>query len=149
MNECLRIVDQLHRIFFGGAWHGPSVKEALSGVNAETAATKRLPGSHSIWELVRHLLAWIEEADATVRGKPYESLQGDKDWPPVTDISPETWDHLLAMLEKAELSLEEAIKSLPPDRLGEGDKSLYYLLHGIGEHNTYHTGQIVLLKKLV
>jgi hypothetical protein len=146
MNECLRIVDQLHRVFFGGAWHGPAVKEALGGVNAEMAKARILPGSHSIWELVHHIRAWIAEADATVRGKEYESLKGDKDWPPIPDSSPAAWDRTMAALEQAELSLEDAIGSLPPDKLGEGDRSFYYLLHGICEHNTYHAGQIVLLK---
>ena len=148
MNECMRIVDQLHRVFFGGAWHGPSVKEVLADVSAETAAARTVPGTHSIWELAHHIRAWIAETDATVRGKVYESLKGDQDWPPVIDLSAEAWDQTLASLEQAELSLEEAIKSLSPDKLGEGDHSFHHLLHGIGEHNAYHAGQIVLLKKL-
>src|SRR5260370_27807470 len=138
MNECLRIVDQLHRVFFGHAWHGPSVREALGSVGAETAAARIFPGSHSIWELVHHLRAWIGEADATVRGKQYETLKGDSDWPPVIDSSPAAWDQLLVAFEQSELSLEDAIRSLPPEQLGEGDRSFYYLLHGISEHHSYH-----------
>jgi len=32
MNETGRIADQLKRAFYGEAWHGPSVREALDGV---------------------------------------------------------------------------------------------------------------------
>jgi uncharacterized damage-inducible protein DinB len=147
MNESLRIADQLHRAFYGGAWHGPAVKEALNGVAASDAEAHPLPNAHSIWELVHHLHAWIAEADATVRGKKYESLKGDRDWPPVTSRSAEAWLEALATLERAEESLEEAVRSFPPEKLGEGDRSFYALLYGIVQHNVYHAGQIALLKK--
>jgi hypothetical protein len=147
MNESLRIADQLHRAFFGGAWHGPAVKEVLSGVAAGDAAAHPLPSAHSTWELVHHLHAWIAMADATVRGKAYESLKGDRDWPTVTSTSAEAWGEALAALQRAEESLEEAVRTFPPEKLGEGDRSFYYLLHGIAQHNLYHAGQIALLKK--
>jgi len=148
MTESERIADQLHRAFHGKAWHGPAVKETLEGVSAGTALAKPFPSAHSIWELVHHLTAWIVEAEATVRGKPYESLKGDRDWPPVTQISSPAWEESLARLESAEAALEEAVRGFPPDALGEGEKSCYYLLHGIAQHNLYHAGQIVLLKKV-
>ncbi len=147
MTESERIVDQLHRAYFGTAWHGPALKEALNDVTAETAAAKPIVGAHSIWELVNHLHAWIVEANATVRGKKYESLQGDRDWPPVTDASQQAWDQALASLEVAEEALEETVRSFPPEKLGEGDRSYYALLYGIVQHNAYHAGQIQLLKK--
>ncbi len=146
-NESARIADQLHRAFFGGPWHGPSLKEVLDGVRSEMAEKHSIAAAHSIWELVHHVRAWTAEADATVRGKPYESLTGEKDWPPVTETSAEAWEAALTALERAELSLEQAVRELPPERLGEGDRSLYDLLHGIAQHNAYHAGQIVLLKK--
>ena len=147
MNESERIADQLHRAFHGKAWHGPALKEALDGVSAGTALAKPVPSAHSIWELVHHLSAWIAEADATIRGKPYESLKGDRDWPPVIEISSQAWESSLGHLEKVEGSLEEAVRVFPPDKLGEGDKSSYFLLHAIVQHNVYHAGQITLLKK--
>jgi uncharacterized damage-inducible protein DinB len=147
MNESERIADQLHRAFNGKAWHGPSVKEALENVSAGTALARPLTGAHSIWELVHHLSAWIAEADATVRGKPYESMKGEKDWPPVTEISSEAWEQCLRRMDTAETSLEDAVRALPPEKLGEGERSLYYLVHGIAQHNLYHAGQMMLLKK--
>jgi uncharacterized damage-inducible protein DinB len=147
MNESERIADQLHRAFHGKAWHGPAVKEALEGVSAGTALVRPFPAAHSIWELVHHLTAWIAEADATIRGKTYESLKGDKDWPPVTEIASPAWERALANLDHAEQSLQEAVRGFPPENLGEGDRSAYALLHGIIQHNLYHAGQMVLLKK--
>lgn len=142
MNESERIADQLHRAFFGGAWHGPALKELLAGVTEEAADRRPIASGHSIREIVDHLHAWITEADATARGKQYETLEGDRDWP-----AGNSWTDALAALERAEESLEEVVRALPPDRLGEGERSLYYLLHGIVQHNLYHAGQIALLKK--
>jgi len=147
MNESLRIADQLHRAFFGQAWHGPSVKDALAGVAAESATARPFEGAHSIWELVHHLHAWIREADETIRGKKYESLKGDRDWPPVTHTSPAAWEQLQTALDQSEISLEDAVRGFPPEKLGEGERSYYALLIGTVQHNAYHAGQIVLLKK--
>src|SRR5579872_609387 len=147
MTESERIADQIHRSYHGTAWHGPALKEVLTGITHETAAAKPIPAAHSIWELVNHLHAWIAEANATLRGKRYESLQGDRDWPPVTETSPQAWDHTLAALEDAQRALHDATHSFPPEKLGEGDRSYYALLHGIVQHNAYHAGQIQLLKK--
>jgi uncharacterized damage-inducible protein DinB len=52
-----RLEEQLRLVFDGEAWHGPSVMEALKDVNAELAAQHPIDGAHSIWELVLHL-AW-------------------------------------------------------------------------------------------
>lgn len=147
MNESQRIADQLHRAFFGRAWHGPAVKEILDGVTAEIAARHSLTPAHSIWEIVHHMRAWMEEAAAIATGKQYEILKGDRDWPPVTDTTAEAWASAVAALEETEVSLERAASDVPPEKLGEGGKSLYNLLHGIVQHNLYHGGQIVLVKR--
>ncbi len=147
MNESLRVADQLHRSFYKEPWHGPSLKEVLEGISAEGAAARPLPSAHTIWELVNHLHAWLVEAAATVRGKAYESLKGERDWPPVLDTSSEAWERILAALQEAEESLEPAVQALPEEKLGHGDQSLYYLVHGITQHSAYHAGQIAILKK--
>ena len=52
MTEIERILDQLKRAYEGDAWHGPSVREALAGVNAKQAHARPLANAHSIWELI-------------------------------------------------------------------------------------------------
>ena len=63
MSETARIADQLRRAFYGGAWHGDSLFEILTGVTAAQAAARPIRNAHSIWELVLHISAW----DAAVR----------------------------------------------------------------------------------
>ena len=51
MTEIERILDQLKRAYEGNAWHGPSVSEALAGVNAAQAHARPLANAHSIGNL--------------------------------------------------------------------------------------------------
>jgi uncharacterized damage-inducible protein DinB len=141
------LASQLRRSYEGQAWHGPSLRELLDRVTAEQAAAKPVSGAHSIWELVLHVTAWEREARAVLEGKAYETLAGEKDWPPVH----ETWQVTLDRLEAATRELISAIKAMPEEKLNESaggaEYNFYFLLHGVVQHNLYHAGQIALLKR--
>ena len=147
-NETTRIADQLRRSYEGIAWHGPSLKELLDGVDTETASRRPLPGAHTIWELVLHIAAWAAVARRLLAESVYVSLTGEADWP----VPQGSWEEARAHLEREQLSLVEEVKKLSDDRLNEiiaAEKkySIYFLLHGVVQHNLYHAGQIALLKK--
>ncbi|HET8646417.1 MAG TPA: DinB family protein, partial [Vicinamibacteria bacterium] len=61
------------------------------------------------------------------------------------------WKKAVSGLEAAQRGLRTAASKLSDERLQEtvpGQESTYwYLLHGIMNHDLYHTGQISLLKK--
>jgi uncharacterized damage-inducible protein DinB len=147
MSEANRIKRQLETAFEGPAWHGPPLMENVRGVSEEAARAKPVAGAHSIWEIVNHIAAWYGEAIAVIDGKPYVSLQGDADWPPVSG----TWADAVARLEAAHATLIEKIAGLSDEALkGQraGDKyPLRILVRGIAEHNLYHAGQIGMLKR--
>jgi uncharacterized damage-inducible protein DinB len=150
MSEISRIADQLHRGFYGEAWHGPAVLELLQGVTAAQAVARPVGSAHSIWEIVQHVSAWKRAIPIRLRGGEIE-LTGDQDWPPVTDASPDAWDRTLHELKVAHAELEAAVRLLPVSRLGERvpsrDHDVYFLLHGMVQHDLYHAGQIAVLKK--
>ena len=60
----------------------------------------------------------------------------------------EGWRATVQKLERANDELVEATRRLPDERLGETvpgrDYSVYFLLHGIAQHNPYHAGQIAI-----
>jgi len=150
VRETERIADQLKRAFYGDAWHGPSVREALEGVTAEIAFARPLPNAHTIWELVHHIAAW---ADIVRRRIERENVKvtGELDFPPVTDPSETGWQQSLKRLETAESELRKTALQIPESRLEEpaveGGSLVYVQLHGVVQHSLYHAGQIVLLKK--
>jgi uncharacterized damage-inducible protein DinB len=157
MTEIARIVDQLDREYAGEPWHGSPLMAILDGLRAEQAAAKPLPGAHSIWELVLHITAWKGEVRRRLSGAPAGEPE-DGDWPAVGEPTAARWKEALARLRAAHEQLTAAVRQLPPDRLfmptndsresevGAG-VTCYELLHGIVQHDVYHSGQIAILKK--
>jgi uncharacterized damage-inducible protein DinB len=144
------IIDDLKNIHDGDAWHGPSLKEILSGVTAEQAAAKPLANAHSIWELTLHIAVWegvfMRRLAGTQINEPEEG-----DFPVVTEVTEEAWRRTLASFDKTHHSLAEAVAALTDERLGEivpgKDYTVEYMLRGLMRHHVYHAGQIALLKK--
>lgn len=157
MTEMERIADELRRSHRGDAWHGPSLREALDGVTAAEATVRPVAGAHSIWEIVLHVTAWREEVRSRLeRGWRAEPERGD--WPAVADGSERAWQAALADLAAATEALVEALARFPEGRLDEvvgrerdptaGTGVSYAVtLHGVAQHDAYHAGQIVMLKK--
>lgn len=151
MREVERIAEQLRRAYEGEAWHGPSVKEALAGVTATVAAARPLNGAHSIWEITLHILAGEEIVLARLEGE-RRGVTEEEWWPQASsDKGEESWRALLEALDAANLKLREATTALSDERLEqpivEGMSTTYITLHGLIQHDLYHAGQIMLLKK--
>lgn len=151
MSETKRIHDQLTRAFKGEAWHGPSVLELLSDVTAEQAAAHRIPGAHSIWEIALHVRAW--ERIALKRIEEWVPIEAtpEEDWPAIRDTTDHAWKNTLNALRLNHEALSEVVSRLDEARLAETvpgtQYSVYFLLHGVIQHDLYHAGQIALLKK--
>ena len=118
------IADQISRAFRGESWHGPSVREVLAGVSAEDAAAHPIPGAHSIWEIVLHLIGGY---NLVLRRR---ESQGT--------------------LEQLNQRLLSAVRAFPVQRLSEelgSEYPAYIQFCGAPQHDLYHAGQIVILKK--
>jgi uncharacterized damage-inducible protein DinB len=151
MSETERIQDQLERAYAGNAWHGPSLRELLSDISSARAATIPKIGSHSIWQIVLHVLAWQRVVVRRMAGETITDLPPEQDWPVVSDTGDVAWKRALTQLEETHRQLCEAIARFPEARLGEkvsGHRYPFYgMLQGVIQHNLYHAGQIALLKK--
>jgi len=151
MSQAENLADLLERAFRGGAWHGPAVAEALSGVDAATAAARPIEGAHSIWEIVHHLTAWNEAPLRRLDGERLQNLPAERDFPPVTGVSADAWRAALVALEDAHAALHARVRDLADAQLDDpvvgSDPTVRGMLLGVLQHNTYHAGQIVLLRK--
>ena len=155
--EIARIIDELEREHAGDPWHGSPLRQILEGVDHRQAAHRPLPGAHTIWELVLHMISWKNEVRRRIEGAPAGvPLEGD--WPAAPTATAEAWRDAIAALEASHRSLVSSVSSLPEDKLfqptndpRERESGLgvdhYVLLHGIVQHDVYHAGQIALLKK--
>ena len=157
MREVDRIADQLERAYCGDAWHGPSVRSVLNGVDAETAVGRPEPSAHSICEIVLHLTAWTQEVTRRLRDGVARTPEAG-DWPSRMVTSESDWQAVVAALDDANAELITVIRTMDDDRLsdvvGEAREAAlgtgvtrYVMLHGLVQHHVYHAGQISLLKR--
>ena len=153
MSESARLADQIRRAFDGEAWHGDSVMEILAAINARTAAAKPVPGGHSIWEILLHIAAWDDAIIRRVQGQAV-ALSDEENFPRITDTSQGAWQATINRVKKKHDELVKTVGAFSDSRLQEqvpGKKesyyNFYYMFSGIVQHELYHAGQIVLLKK--
>src|SRR5579871_5949659 len=152
MTDTEFLADQLRRAHSGEAWHGPSLREALAGITPPMAATSPAPHVHSIWEIVRHIAAWLPAVGRRLDGEAVE-LPHAQDWPASNDFSETAWQNTLAALDRDTSKLQERIAKLSPDALRKSvpgaNYSTRFMLEGVIQHHLYHAGQIGVLKKIV
>lgn len=149
--ELAHILDQIHRSFHGSAWHGPSVLESISGVDAALAARKPIKDAHSIADVVSHLEFTQRVVLERTNGQSTLPIDGGS-WPPVEvpliDIA---WPQLIERLKAGAAALERAIAAFPPEKLDQplvqGGSPAFNNFLGHAQHNAYHAGQIMLLRK--
>ena len=157
MGETDRIVDQLQRMYDGDAWHGPSVRAALHGVDAAMAAARPVPHGHTIGEIVMHMTAWTREVTRRLQSGVARDPE-DGDWPVAAVADAAGWAATVAALDAANAELVRTAAASDDARLQErigdardravgGGVSRYALLHGLVQHHAYHAGQISLLKR--
>src|SRR5579862_410625 len=149
-SEAALIADQLHRAFYGEAWHGPALMELLQDIDAKTAAAKPLADVHSIWELVLHVAAW-DGAGVKRLGGHKSQLKGKHNFPPVPEPTEIAWKQAVRHTTETHELLVGTVKGLSDKRLRDrvpGKRyDFYHMLHGIAQHELYHAGQIAILKK--
>jgi uncharacterized damage-inducible protein DinB len=146
------IITALDEVYRGPAWHGPSVLEALDGVDAATAAHTTAFTRNSIWDLVlhlahgRHLL--IERIDDAVETFPRDIREP---WWPVAgvDRSESAWRRDIVLLEQYHVKLIDAARRASDTALARipspGGQPVGQQLLGMAIHDAYHAGQIRLL----
>jgi uncharacterized damage-inducible protein DinB len=143
-----RIVEQLRQVHEGPAWHGPSLSEALEGVSARDAARRPIGAAHSIREIVHHVRVNDEQVRGHVTGETSAAQPG---WLELAEASDAEWRAELDRLGASQRALRDAVAKLPAARLhdkvpGESH-SYWHELLGLLHHESYHAGQISLLRK--
>lgn len=130
----------------------PPLSDALDGVNSEQASWKpQGEAGNSIWETVNHLTYYKERFLRKLKGLPQQpEADSNDDTFTVTASGDEAWQQAVERLKTVHAQLREIIEAL-----GEGAYDWGGSGHAPGEevmslilHDAYHTGQIVLVRKL-
>ncbi|MBM7553268.1 DinB family protein [Thalassobacillus pellis] len=134
-----------------------SMDQALHGVNAAEAAwTSSGSGtSNSIWQIVNHLIFWNEDITHRIKGteNPHKVEDNEETFGNPGDPEDEIgWAQTVERLNEVMNKLKKVIADLDDEKLkapyATKRYSIGHLLSNIMMHDTYHLGQIVLLRKL-
>src|SRR5262249_24734849 len=96
----------------GIAWHGESVSTIMQGIDAKLAA-RRLPGaSHSIWEILLHIIQWDEICVRRLKGEVINMTTGDPgDWPDLPEnLDADSWRAAQARLRQAQRAMIDSAR---------------------------------------
>jgi len=133
-------------------WHGPSLVDLVGDLTADQAAARPVAGAHTIWELVLHLITWTDIVRERLQSATPVEATEELDWPRVAEPSADAWRDTVERLKEAKILLAEDVRALPDARLDDRvpgrDYPVWVMLRGAVEHDTYHGGQIALLKKI-
>jgi uncharacterized damage-inducible protein DinB len=157
MREVERLRREVDATLDGDPWYGLAVSRILEGIDASKAAAHPVNGAHSIWELVAHMTAWVNETNRRLTGGAHGNpVEGD--WPAITSTTPDSWSAARSALRQAhadlartltaidDSDLERQIAGAQVDAAGQ-PVTLYQTAAGLLQHDAYHAGQIALLKK--
>jgi len=154
-DELLRIIDLLNTTYEGEeAWHGPSLAEVMRDVTPDMASLRIAPNTHSIAELLFHMTSWRIFCVKKMQGDgEFDILTPEKNFGQLPDkIDDFEWEALQMELSLSQEELineldkrdeDEFLEEIVPGR----DYTYYDLLHGIINHDIYHAGQVMILKK--
>jgi uncharacterized damage-inducible protein DinB len=152
MEETLRISKLFSDLYDGNAWIDVTIFRTLKNINSEQAFSRPAENLNSIWEIVNHLVSWRETVLKRMGGEIIEEPKNNF-FEPVKDHSEEAWQNTLKRFEKSQQMWLQFLSAFDNQNLGKfysQSKYTYYdLMHGVIQHDAYHLGQIVLLKKMV
>ncbi len=137
--------------FNGDPWIDITIIGALNSLTAKLAAAKT-GDLNSIWEIVNHMISWRKALIGRVKGKPVK--YSDNNFiSEVKDKSPAAWKKTISKFWKSQNDIINFLYK-SDDKLLEivsptSGYTYYELVISILLHDTYHLGQIVLIKKLL
>lgn len=145
MSDIAEISSLVKRVYNGKAWHGPSIMEVLKDVD-DIRAKKKIGDSHSIVQLVLHMISWRTFVTKRLLGDTTFEITDADNFPSETD-----WSTALQKLEQSQAEFLKAIdaadEALLHENVANRKYDFFVLLHGIIHHDIYHIGQIQLIKK--
>lgn len=148
MTTSTDLAEHVASVWIDGAWSEAPVRAAFEALSHTQAAARTVPGRHTAWEILLHLDAWHRAVARRLRGEAVD-LSPEEDWPEPPAATPDNWRAAIATLDAGFKDLLAAVRSFPEERLPEklpGSRhTAYKTIVGIGEHDLYHAGQVVML----
>lgn len=151
MTEVHRITSLFEKLYNSKPWLDINMVSTLKSINAKQAQKRVLKNCNTIWEITAHVIAWRQNVLLRVNGEVITTPNHNyiKE---VKDTSETAWKNTLNDLDVSQKQWVDFLKTSSDNNLKHiytpNNMTYYEHIHGIIQHDAYHLGQIVLLKKL-
>jgi uncharacterized damage-inducible protein DinB len=152
MEETKRISKLFSDLYDGNAWIDVTTAGTIKNINSEQAFSRPAENLNSIWEIVNHLVNWRETVLKRMNGEIIEEPKNNF-FEPVKDNSEDAWRNILIRFDESQKMWLKFLSGFVNESLekyySQSKYTFYELIFGILQHDAYHLGQIVLIKKMV
>ena len=149
--------QSLSNVLSGQPWYGRPIYDIIEEVSFE-AAYEKVPGaSHTIAEIVLHMISWTEEVMDRMNGMNAQTPTSG-DWPETGTPDEQKWQNYVSDLKLVNVNLLGIIQNFPEEnwndqindeRESEPVTTYKELITGFIQHQVYHAGQIAILNKII
>ena len=152
--EIQNLISNLQDVLNGQPWYGNPVYTLLQEVDHTKVYVQPNSNSHSLIDLLYHMVTWAEFAQHRIEKKPITDMAAFEalDWRKI-DPAIHTWQKGMEALQTAHNSIIAHLQIRKDIFLEEiVDYRTYNfrsMLNGLIQHNIYHLGQIAYLNKLL
>ena len=153
-NEIRSIISSLQNTLEGHPWYGRAVYDILEEIDETKIYTKPNNNSHSLIDLLYHMVTWAEFAQKRMEKEPISDMAAfdATDWRSI-DPKEHTWAKGIAALKASHQTIIELLQTKDDAFLEEKvdyrNYNFRFLLNGLIQHNIYHLGQVAYLSKLL
>ena len=152
--ETQSIIRNLQNVLTGEPWYGRAVYKILEEINPAMVYKKPDHKSHSLIELLYHMITWAEFCLKQLENASPDEIKEveNKDW---RDIDPaqHNWQKGMMQLKKIHEQIISILETKEDTFLSEIVKqrkfNYRFMLNGLIQHNIYHLGQVAYVKKLL
>lgn len=132
-------------------WH-PPLKDAVDGLDHRGALWRPHKDAHNIWELLNHLICYKDRFLCRLEEKEFEPEITDNEQTFQRGIgsTEEEWQTRITHLAHIQSVIRNKVASIADPGLDQPlpDAPILNQLLSLASHDSYHTGQIMFLRKL-
>jgi uncharacterized damage-inducible protein DinB len=152
--EVQSIIKNLQNVLNGTPWFGRPVYSILNEIHPVMVYTRPGGNSHSLIELLYHIITWADFTVKRLKNEPENDMQAFEqlDWR-LIDPHIHTWANALEEFRTAHGEILELLRNKDDEflkvKVDYRDYNFRFLLNGLIQHDIYHLAQIAYVKKLL
>ena len=151
--KIIHLVAQFSALYDGQPWYGDSLCLTLETITPAKAYWQPVDGAHSIAQITSHMIYWrqslIKKLNGDLDSNP--SMESEENWKTNELLKKAGWRSLLNSLAESQAQLLTLLAKQKDSILKKkySEKGTFQdIIHGVLQHDLYHTGQLAYLKNI-